>query len=69
VPSAEGACIPLQWMECCNLFHAACEMYHTLDMIWTVATAGHEKKERMEVKGSVFSGVALLTLSSRSWLA
>ena len=40
-----GGVVPLPWIECCSLFHAACEMCQTDEMNPTAATAGHVPRE------------------------
>jgi len=41
-----GGVVPLPWIECCSLFHAACEMCQTDEMNPTAATAGHVRVAR-----------------------
>ena len=41
-----GGVVPLPWIECCSLFHAACEMCETDEMNPTAATAGHVRVAR-----------------------
>jgi len=36
----------LPWIECCSLFHAACEMCQMDEMNPTAATAGHMRVAR-----------------------
>ena len=41
-----GGVVPLPWMECCSLFHAACEIRQMDETSPTAARAGHVKVAR-----------------------